>query len=190
VQAAAAGKTLNDGGGHLEVINNTGLFLQDSWKLSSGLQRSQRACARSAERARQAPQLPMPNVAKAKVAGSVNGNTGVTPKRRFRHGQHRHAGRQQPGAAALGLQLEPGHARARMQLRGGAGLFQGAAANVWLSNPFSNTGMAVATLNCGPLFDCLAAPTTGSHAVQSQPGCPAHPDGHAPAANVDFLSLA
>ena len=27
------------------------------------------------------------------------------------------------------------------QLRGGIGLFQGAAANVWLSNPFSNTGL-------------------------------------------------
>ena len=31
------------------------------------------------------------------------------------------------------------------QLRGGFGLFQGAAANVWLSNPFTNTGMSMYT---------------------------------------------
>ena len=39
-----------------------------------------------------------------------------------------------------------------MQLRGGIGLFQGAAANVWLSNPFTNTGMA------DLLFHCLCTP--------------------------------
>ncbi|MBP8098184.1 MAG: Oar protein, partial [Arenimonas sp.] len=37
----------------------------------------------------------------------------------------------------------------RTQLRGGIGLFQGAAANVWLSNPFTNTGEAVQTTGCG-----------------------------------------
>jgi hypothetical protein len=34
-----------------------------------------------------------------------------------------------------------------MQLRGGLGLFQGAAANVWLSNPFSNTA------SCGDVVE-------------------------------------
>ncbi|QBG99519.1 TonB-dependent receptor [Xanthomonas oryzae] len=33
------------------------------------------------------------------------------------------------------------------QLRGGVGLFQGAAASVWLSNPFSNTGLAYTDYN-------------------------------------------
>jgi hypothetical protein len=36
-----------------------------------------------------------------------------------------------------------------MQLRGGVGLFQGMAANVWLSNPFTNTGEAVQATGCG-----------------------------------------
>ncbi len=35
------------------------------------------------------------------------------------------------------------------QLRGGFGRFQGAAANVWLSNPFTNTGEQVQTTGCG-----------------------------------------
>lgn len=35
------------------------------------------------------------------------------------------------------------------QLRGGIGLFQGAAANVWLSNPFTNNGMTVSVFGCG-----------------------------------------
>jgi hypothetical protein len=37
----------------------------------------------------------------------------------------------------------------RMQLRGGVGLFQGSSANVWLSNPYTNTGEAVQTTGCG-----------------------------------------
>jgi outer membrane receptor protein involved in Fe transport len=35
------------------------------------------------------------------------------------------------------------------QLRGGAGLFQGAAMSVWLGNPFQNNGVATRTVSCG-----------------------------------------
>jgi hypothetical protein len=38
----------------------------------------------------------------------------------------------------------------KSQLRGGMGLFQGSAANVWLANPYQNTGLAVADYTCGP----------------------------------------
>jgi hypothetical protein len=61
-----------------------------------------------------------------------------------------------------------------MQLRGGAGLFQGAAANVWLSNPFSNTGMAVATLNCASFHQLQPANNGGQ--VRSIP----NPDASSP----------
>lgn len=37
----------------------------------------------------------------------------------------------------------------RTQLRGGIGLFQGAAANVWLANPFSNNGLSLVDFGCG-----------------------------------------
>ncbi|TWI00217.1 carboxypeptidase family protein [Luteimonas cucumeris] len=37
----------------------------------------------------------------------------------------------------------------RTQLRGGIGLFQGAAANVWMINPFTNNGETIAIYGCG-----------------------------------------
>jgi hypothetical protein len=35
------------------------------------------------------------------------------------------------------------------QLRGGFGLFQGSAANVWLANPYTNNGLSIAVYGCG-----------------------------------------
>jgi len=35
-----------------------------------------------------------------------------------------------------------------VQLRGGVGLFQGAAASVWLANPFTNNGLSIRVFNC------------------------------------------
>ena len=35
-----------------------------------------------------------------------------------------------------------------MQLRGGVGLFQGSSANVWLTNPFTNNGLTIRTFSC------------------------------------------
>jgi hypothetical protein len=70
-------------------------------------------------------------------------------------------------------------------LRGGLGLFQGAAANVWLSNPFSNTGVAAQVLSCTSASNCQ----TG--AVTFKPDPNAQPDvggASVPASNVDFLS--
>jgi len=54
------------------------------------------------------------------------------------------------------------------QLRGGLGLFQGAAMSVWLGNPFQNNGVATRTVSCGS----NAAPCpvgTFSPNVNSQP---------------------
>jgi len=73
------------------------------------------------------------------------------------------------------------------QLRGGFGLFQGAAANVWLSNPFSNTGVATRVVGCGTL-GFPACPTTGG-IFSADPGSqPTNFTGATPAANVDFLA--
>ncbi|WP_147653732.1 TonB-dependent receptor [Vulcaniibacterium gelatinicum] len=46
------------------------------------------------------------------------------------------------------------------QLRGGVGLFQGAAANVWLVNPYTNNGLSISVFGCGSGFSssCAAAP--------------------------------
>ncbi len=72
-----------------------------------------------------------------------------------------------------------------MQLRGGFGLFQGAAANVWLSNPYSNTGVTTRVIGCGTggFAACPLVGGTFSANPDSQPLLPGTP----PAANVDFI---
>ena len=72
------------------------------------------------------------------------------------------------------------------QLRGGFGLFQGAAANVWLSNPFTNNGLTIDVYGCGFGFsvDC--------DEIDDLPAFSADPDnqpfiGDSPAADIDFL---
>lgn len=73
------------------------------------------------------------------------------------------------------------------QLRGGAGLFQGAAATVWMSNPFTNTGVATRTVGCGVL-GFPACPSVGGSFSANPDTQPTNFAGAVPAANVDFLS--
>lgn len=72
------------------------------------------------------------------------------------------------------------------QLRGGFGLFEGAAANVWLSNPYSNTGIATRVSGCGisGFGTCIVGAGT---VVNLDPNNPTSLPGAA-TANVDFLS--
>jgi hypothetical protein len=71
------------------------------------------------------------------------------------------------------------------QVRGGGGLFQGAAASVWMSNPFSNPGVATRIVGCGAAG--LAACTTLPGQFVANPDAQPTPAGSTPAANVDFL---
>jgi hypothetical protein len=65
------------------------------------------------------------------------------------------------------------------------GLFQGAAATVWLSNPFSNTGVATRFVGCGGSFSaCNPAGGTFNADPNNQP---TNFTGTTPAANVDFI---
>ncbi len=73
------------------------------------------------------------------------------------------------------------------QLRGGFGLFEGAAANVWLSNPYSNTGIATRIIGCG-IAGFAACPTTDGLFTPNTGAQPTSFTGAIPAANVDFLS--
>lgn len=73
----------------------------------------------------------------------------------------------------------------RMQLRGGAGLFQGAAMTVWLGNPFQNAGVATQQITCASNLSTKCPPTaTGQFStdVNKQPIL-----GGASSANVDIL---
>jgi hypothetical protein len=50
----------------------------------------------------------------------------------------------------------------RMQLRGGFGLFQGAAMSVWLANPFQNTGMTTQQITCSATGNTKCPPVAGT----------------------------
>jgi len=168
VQAPRAGRVLNDAVA-IWSYANMGVFLQDTWKLNKnlnlmlGLRVDQQSV----------PTKPLYNAAAAAAFGldnsvTLDGNTLVQPR--------------------LGFNWNLGNAERRMQLRGGVGLFQGAAANVWLSNPFSNTGIATAVLSCANFGACATA--NGGNQLTFSPNPAAQPGltGSPPGANVDFLS--
>jgi hypothetical protein len=73
------------------------------------------------------------------------------------------------------------------QIRGGAGLFQGSALTVWLSNPFSNTGVQTKTVGCG-ISGYAACPTTGGLYSADINNQVTSFTGSIPAANVDVLA--
>ena len=189
VQAPLAGRVLGDAVATWSYTN-TGLFLQDNWKVSPklslmfGLRVDQQNL----------PSKPLANTlaTAAPVAGRLNADGTVAARETGGFGLDNTLTMDgnrllQP---RMGFNWDLGSKERRMQLRGGAGLFQGAAANVWLSNPFSNNGRSVATLNCTTIVNCNPA-TNGvidrgifSANPDNQPGL----TGVTPAANLDLLS--
>ncbi|MBV8034861.1 TonB-dependent receptor [Roseateles sp.] len=163
---------------------NTGVFLQDTWALSKRLTvtggiRIDRIAI---------PDHPALNTVAggALVAGSVNGKL-VT---RNSGGFGRDNSITPDGQSLVQPRFDfkytlDDKASQKKQVRGGFGLFQGAAANVWVSNPFSNTGLATKIVGCGtqgfPACD-------GSSIFNPDPSKqPTVFPGTPPAANVDFL---
>lgn len=163
---------------------NRGVFVQDTWTINDKLTVTGGVRLDSIS----VPDRPLVNAAagSALVAGTVNGllvtrNTGgfardnsITPD-----GQDLFQPR-----FDFKYTLD-GKANQKKQVRGGFGLFQGAAANVWVSNPFSNTGLATKIVGCGtqgfPACD-------GSSIFNPDPTKqPSSFPGTPPAANVDFL---
>ncbi|MBQ5941832.1 TonB-dependent receptor [Massilia sp. AB1] len=157
-QVALPGRTQRDAAA-LWTLKNTGLFVQDTWKVNERLNltygvRYDRASTND---------RPLRNdkVAAAKVAGRY----GTTPATLVR----------ETGGFGLDntntidgeslIQPRVGFnyrvdAKRPTQIRGGIGLFGGSALNVWLGNPFANNGQAVQTYGCGTLT-FSACPTVG-----------------------------
>jgi hypothetical protein len=189
VQVGAPGFTLNDGVANWDY-QNLGLFLQDTWAvnenltITAGLRVDRKGMS----------QKPLFNAAAAAavVPGTLTGSTlpqnGTVTRATGGFGLRNDVTLDgdslfQP---RLGFNYTFTTERAT-QLRGGIGLFEGAAANVWLSNPYSNTGIATRIIGCGiagfsacPTTDGLFTPNTGAQ--------PTSFAGTTPAANVDFLS--
>ncbi|NCY07884.1 MAG: Oar protein, partial [Betaproteobacteria bacterium] len=127
-QVAFPGRTLDDAIAQWSY-QNTGAFIQDTWRpmprleLMAGVRIDSLGVSQS----------PLANKA-ALTAFGYDNTTTLDGKKLF-----------QP---RLGFNWDLSQSAQKMQLRGGWGLFQGTAPTVWLSNPFSNTGMASGIVNC------------------------------------------
>jgi hypothetical protein len=183
VQVPVAGGTL-DAGIAKWAMANKGLFLQDTWAVNSklaltfGLRYDQITTG----------DRPQANaaVAAAPIAGSTNGNL-VT---RATGGLNRDNTITADGKDLVQPRFDfkytiDAKADQKKQVRGGFGLFQGAAANVWMSNPYSNTGLATRVFGCGGSFS--ACPTSDGLFNPDPTKQPTNFSNASPAANVDLL---
>ncbi len=180
VQLPVAGGSLNNAVAQF-TMKNTGIFLQDNWTVNDNLTVSAgvRVDLTSVDN------TPLRNAAVAQptIAGNAatflrqSGGYGVDNTRTFDGNKL-----WQP---RVGFNYKFDSARP-MQLRGGAGLFQGAAATVWMSNPFSNPGVATRTITCSGTGATRCPTTDGTFTpdVTAQRTV----TGATPAANVDILS--
>lgn len=147
------------------TLENYGLFLQDTWQVSSNL--SLLLGARW-----DIPRVPGQPPFNQRVQSDFGLNNAVTID-----GQDIFQPR-------FGFNYTFDSER-KMQLRGGVGLFQGAAANVWLSNPFTNNGQSLIINGCGTggLASCGANPPPFNPDPDNQPIFV----GAQPPADVDLL---
>ncbi len=163
VQVPRAGFGLNDAAANIN-LDNTGLFLQDTWRVTSdlNLMAGVRVDTLNTDSA------PIYNAAAQAAFGldnrnTVDGDRLVQPRFGFNYR----------------LALAPDQ---RAQIRGGVGLFQGSAASVWLANPYQNTGMVLNDSSCSTTT--TACPPG---LFSANPNNPATVPGAA-ATNVDFLA--
>ena len=187
-QLPLAGKTLADGVARWD-LESLGLFVQDTWRVTDKFTLS--AGLRVDETGMPDRPLANPTVATAMVAGVAATNTRQSGG--FGHDNSRTLDGQTLVQPRLGFNWNLGTKERRMQLRGGVGLFQGEAANVWLSNPYSNTGMAMGFFGCGQSSELTGG--TGNRTAclnnvsfSANPDAQPRPGGNPPAPSVDILS--
>jgi hypothetical protein len=186
IQTPVAGGTLDDGIAKWSLAQ-TGLFLQDTWNVND------RLTITAGVRVDQLSTGDKPAynaaAAAATVAGSFNGTTGTVIRNTGGFGLDNSAtvdgnNLVQPRFGFNYLLSSKKDDKA--QVRGGFGLFQGAAANVWLSNPYSNTGLATRIIGCG-ISGFGTCPSTGGLFNPDPTKQTTSFTGTQPAANVDFV---
>ncbi len=179
LKAPLPGKALNDAAGIMN-LKNYGAALQDTWTVNSNLTvtyglrfdnpaTGDRPAFNAAAAAPLVPGNPATNTRQSGGFGRDNSQSVIDGEYLI-----------QP---RVGFNYTFDSKRP-MQLRGGFGLFQGAAANVWLINPFQNTGIATGVVGCGG--GNAACPAAGG-IFRADPAAQISNLGVAPAGDVDFL---
>ncbi|QYF94337.1 TonB-dependent receptor [Massilia sp. PAMC28688] len=178
-----AGRTLNDGAA-VWTLDTLGLFLQDTWKVNKQLNLTYGVRYDKAS----TNDRPVRNaaIAQPRVAGVYNAD--------FRAMVRDSGGLGVDNTVTIdgdsliqprfGFNYRLNTARAT-QVRGGAGLFQGSALNVWLGNPFANNGVGIYTTGCGTAG---FAPCRGEGLFVADPRGQQPIAGIPPASNVDILA--
>ncbi|MDQ2988954.1 MAG: TonB-dependent receptor [Pseudomonadota bacterium] len=146
-QLAANGFTIADAAARF-TTSNYGLFLQDTWAVNPSLNLTYGLRV-------DAPRignLPAKNnaVAAPMVAGVYNTNPTLIKRQTggYQLDNQTTINHQDTYQPRFGFNYKLQMARPT-QLRGGAGLFQGAALNVWLGNSFANPGVITTVVGCG-----------------------------------------
>ena len=178
VQIPAAGRTLADGISAF-TMKNTGLFLQDTWTVNKNLTLTYGV--RVDETGIGSKPLANAAVAAPVIAGNVA--TGRAQTGGFGYDNTVTPDGKKLWQPRVGFNYKFDTARS-MQIRGGAGLFQGAAASVWMSNPFSNPGVSTNTISCAT--NGTRCPTTAFFSPNPD-AQPTNIAGSTPLANVDIL---
>lgn len=178
VQVAAPGASLADGISSF-TMKNTGLFLQDTWTATKNLTLTYGV--RVDETGVGSKPLANADVARAVIAGNYATGRGQTGG--FGYDNTVTPDGKKLWQPRVGFNYKFDSARPT-QIRGGAGLFQGAAASVWMSNPFSNPGIATRTITCATNSTRCPATNFFSPDPDNQP---ANIAGSTPLANVDIL---
>lgn len=181
VQVANPGLTLDDAVSQF-TMKNYGAFIQDTWAVSSNLNVSFGVRVDATDVA----ERPLRNdrVAQAAIAGNPATNTRATGG--FGMDNTNTFDGQKLFQPRAGFNYKLDTAR-QTQIRGGAGLFQGSALTVWLSNPFSNTGVQTRTVGCG-IAGYAACPSTDGLFRTDINNQVTSFTGSVPAANVDILA--
>ena len=183
---AAPGNTLERNAAANFTMKNTGVFLQDVWTVNPNLTISYGVRYDKAG----VPERPSLNatVAQAAVASITAPGVGLVTGRQtggFGIDNTVTFDGQQLWQPRAGFNYKFDTER-RTQVRGGAGLFQGAAATVWLANPFQNNGVATRTLTCSTsTTPCPPGGGTFNPAVGVAPGNLATPT---PVPPIDALA--
>ena len=176
-----AGGSLFDGVAQFHVKNH-GAALQDTWTVNNNLTIMYGVRIDTPKM----PEKPLANAAAAAptIAGSISGTTVTRNSGGFGLDNTHTIDGESLLQPRFGFNYTFDTPKP-MQLRGGVGLFEGAAATVWISNIYSNTGVATRVVGCGGAF--AACPVDGGIFSADPNAQRTNFAGAVPAANVDFL---